>query len=417
MDRAPNGTQHRPLLAILREAPRPVWVLVGGVFVNRAGSFFATFATLFLRSRHFSLASLPALLIAIAATGMLGSLAGGRLADAVSRRAALVTSAWCSAASLAFVAVAPDQATLVVAVCLAGFCTQSYVPAASALLVDFSKPEERVPLFALLRLALNVGAACGALIAGFLASHSFGLLFTLDAATSAAFACLLLVGLPRDATRRADDVALPEPIVSPPDRRAGLTPGLAITLLAFFGVASVYAQQNSTVPLHLAAQGHSPRLFGALLALNAAIVIAAELPLSSFTRQLPSAIPLAWGAGLIAAGISVCEISRTAIAAAACVVVWTVGEMLLSPVASTAMAAIAPADRVARYQSYLTTAQMLGFSLGPAGGALVFASSSDLLAVICAAIGGVCACVFITTGRMLAGHIPEKGPAAGVSTS
>jgi len=188
---------YRSMVAILRGAPRPVWILVGGVLVNRMGSYFATFATLFLTSRDFSLASLPAILVAIAASGMLGSLAGGWLADRVSRRSALTTSASCSAASLTLVALAPTQPTVVVAVCLAAFCTQSYLPAAAALLVDLSPPEDRVPLFALFRLALNLGAAIGVLVAGILATHSYEALFLLDAGTSAAFAVVLLVGLPR----------------------------------------------------------------------------------------------------------------------------------------------------------------------------------------------------------------------------
>lgn len=51
----------------------------------------------------------------------------------------------------------PHIAGTFVAVCVVALCTQSYVPAASALPVDHTVPADRVPLFALFRVALNLG--------------------------------------------------------------------------------------------------------------------------------------------------------------------------------------------------------------------------------------------------------------------
>jgi MFS family permease len=410
----------RSVVTILRTAPRPVWILVAGVLVNRMGSYFATFATLFLTSRAIPLASLPVILAAIAAAGMLGSLAGGWIADRFSRRAALVSSAAASAVSLACVALAPTRPTVIAAVCLSGFCTQSYVPAASALLVDFSRPEERVPLFALFRLALNVGAAIAGLTAGLIAAHSYGALFVVDAVTSAAFAIVILVGLPRPppgprptaGAREADeadggasdpgDADPGEADAARPGRRdrAGQTITLPLMLSAFFCVAAVYAQHTATLPLHLAAAGHTPRLFGALLALNAVIVIAAELPISSLTRRRSPRVPLGLGAGLIAAGMAGCLASGATVVVAGGVLVWTFGEMLLAPVAGNAMADIAPDGRIARYQSYLVAAQTLGFALGPAAGALIYAHASSALPLVCL-IGGFTAVALIVMAARL----------------
>lgn len=392
----------RSVVTILRTAPRPVWILVAGVFVNRMGSYFATFATLFLTSRAVPLASLPFILAGIAAAGMLGSLAGGWAADRFSRRSALVASAAASAVSLACVALAPTRPTVVAAVCLSGFCTQSYVPAASALLVDFSRPHERVPLFALFRLALNVGAAIAGLTAGLIAAHSYEALFVVDALTSAAFAVVILVGLPRvprgrrpaageDDTGRRGRPERPE--------RAPIAVSLPLLLIAFFCVAAVYAQHTATLPLHLAAHGHSPRLFGGLLALNAIIVIAAELPISSLTRRAPTRLPLGIGAGLIAAGMAACLASSATLVVAAGVVVWTVGEMLLAPVAGNAMADIAPDGSVARYQSYLVAAQTLGFALGPAAGALIYVHGASTLPAVCGLAGLTAVVLILVTGR------------------
>ncbi len=171
-------------------------------------------------------------------------------------------------------------------------------------------------------------------------------------------------------------------------------------LSAFFCVAAIYAQHTATLPLHLAAGGHTPRLFGALLALNAAIVIAAELPISSLTRRGPPRVPLAAGAGLIAAGMATCLASGATLVVAGGVLVWTFGEMLLAPVAGDAIAEIAPDGKVARYQSYLVAAQTLGFALGPAGGALIYAHVASTLPLVCAIVGFAAVVLILVAGRL-----------------
>lgn len=395
--------EQRPMLTVLRTSPRPIWVLLAGVLINRIGAYFAIFATLFLTSAGFEVSSLPAILAGLAAAAMLGSLAGGLLADRLPRRTALVASAAASAVSLTFLALAQAPAAVIAAVCLAGFCTQSYVPAASALLVDHTRPEDRVPVFALFRLALNVGAALGPLIAGILASWSYQALFFVDAGTSAAFAILLLVALPRHAAAPAAvEDAAPEPdapAAAPQGARSRAA--VPLLLLALFGIAVVYAQAASTLPLHLADLGHAPSLFGALLALNAVLVIAAELPLSSFTRRQAWPVPLALGAILIAAGMTAGLALGAGSVLIAAVLIWTTGEMLLAPVAGSAMAELAPAHAVARYQSYLSTAQTLGFTLGPVAGTLVYAHSSSALPIACAAVGMACAMLILGVRRLL----------------
>jgi len=57
----------------------------------------------------------------------------------------------------------------------------------TALIADLVPSEQRVTAFALFRLAINVGWACGLTLGGLLADRSFDYLFIGDAATSAAF--------------------------------------------------------------------------------------------------------------------------------------------------------------------------------------------------------------------------------------
>ncbi|HEX9064526.1 MAG TPA: MFS transporter, partial [Streptosporangiaceae bacterium] len=282
--------QRRPVLTVVRHAPGPVWILAAGTFVNRAGSFFSTFATLFLTHRGVSVAALPLTLAGIGAASMAGSLAGGWLSERAGHRNVLVFSMFASAAFLLLLANAPSLPLVVTAACLTAFSAQSYIPAASALLIEHSRPEDRVPLFAFFRLALNLGAATGPLIAGVVATRSYTLLFSLDSLTSVLCGLLILIGIQRrvrpPATAGADRPHEPDPAAGPRERsgQQPRTSGPARALcVVLFAVAMVYVQYQSTVPLELLRHGYSPAFYGVLLTLNGGLVIVAELPVSSVT--------------------------------------------------------------------------------------------------------------------------------------
>ncbi|HTZ43682.1 MAG TPA: MFS transporter [Jatrophihabitans sp.] len=383
---------HRPVRQVVLQAPRPVKILILGVFVTRMGSFFATFATLFLTQRGFASHTLPAVLVAIGLAGMLGSLGGGWLADRIGSRASLVGSMIASSAAVAMLVVAPNHPTVVVAVCLVALCSQSYQPAASALLILNSAPADRVPTFAFFRLAMNVGAAIGAVIAGFVASRSYSALFSIEAIAYAACGMVVFLGLrhaqvtPTGARPDGPDtVAEPnEPALTSAPGRVDLADtaphpqrNLPVWLLCalLFGVATVYAQYQSTLPLQVVRHGYTTAFYGALLAVNGVVVIAGELPISSVTRRLPWVVPLIGGVLVMTIGLAGAAMISLAAVIVVAFIAFTVGEMIFAPVTNAAVAAISPAGTEARYQGLLATAQSLGFSLGPAIGTTVFALS------------------------------------------
>lgn len=399
------GAAPRPVLQVVLHAPRPVRTLILGVFVSRTGSFFATFATLFLTNRHFASHTLPLVLVAIGVSGMVGSLTGGWLADRIGHRSTLVLSMLASAVAVGSLAIAPTHPMIVVAVCLVALCTQSYTPAASALLIVNSEPADRVPTFAFFRLALNVGAALGALIAGFIATRSYSALFSVEAVAYLSCALVIFIGLRDARPENAPAEAEAEATKITGEDAAGLPAGtepagrhLPVWLLciALFGVAVVYAQSLSTLPLQLVGHGFSTAFYGLLLAINGVVVIIFELPISSVTRRLAWVVPVVGGTLLMTAGLVVAALVSLAAAVIVGFVIFTAGEMVLAPVANAAVAEISPVGAEARYQGLLATAQSLGFSLGPAIGTSLFALSHRGLwfgtaVVACALSAGICA--------------------------
>jgi predicted MFS family arabinose efflux permease len=386
----------RSVLAVVLHAPRPVKVLVAGVFLNRTGSFFTTFLVLFLRQLGFSLSQMPIILLAVGVAVPVGSMLGGWASDHFSRRTALVSSTILAAGGLAVIGLSPNRATALVGVFIAAMFAQAYVPAASALLVDHTEERDRVPTFAFFRLALNVGAALGPVLAVFIAPHGLKGLFLTSACCYTVFTAVLWFGLPKPSAAAVADGAEKQ---LQEKARAGHTP---LGLLAFFGAALgitvVYQQYASSVSLAVSGT-HGDGAYASLLTLNGVLVIVAEMPLSAWTRRLPWWIPLVLGAATIAVGIVMCGALHSYWLVAAGVVVWSAGEMLYFPVAASATAALSPPDRIGRYQGYLNTVQAVGFAMGPAIGIAVYGRSAGSLWAGCLVVGVLACAALAAAGR------------------
>src|SRR5437762_11922043 len=89
-----------PLWEDLRALPRPAWVLFGGTFINRFGSFVLAFLVFYLTSRGYSAASAGLALSAYGVVSMAAALAGGQLAHTLGRRNPLALSMFPSAATM-----------------------------------------------------------------------------------------------------------------------------------------------------------------------------------------------------------------------------------------------------------------------------------------------------------------------------
>lgn len=107
-------TFFRTLLAEMRTLPLAVWVLTGGQFINRFGSFVFPFMALYLQDRGLALAEIAWVLGAISLGGTIAPFAGGYLADAIGRRNTIVISLVGSAVSVLAMFYSPGLGSLLV---------------------------------------------------------------------------------------------------------------------------------------------------------------------------------------------------------------------------------------------------------------------------------------------------------------
>jgi MFS family permease len=382
--------------------PAPAWVLFAGTFVNRLGTFVLPFFTLYLTGRGYSA---PQAGLAIGAYGLGGLVAqtiGGLLADRIGRRNTIALSMF-SAGVLTLALWQADTLALIYALMFALACAgELHRPASGALIADLVPGERRVAAFTVFRLSINLGWAAGLALGGFLAERSFDLLFVGDAATSMTFAVISLVALPHGTrTARSDEAHLPT-------ARASILadPGFLLFLASALLSGSVYAQNVSSLPLHVRDAGFGPSTYGALQSLNGVIVVLAELPVIAWAQRHQRLRMVALGQLLIGIGFASLVVADTLPLLVVMVAIWTLGEITGSSASLSIAADRAPEHARGRYQSALGSAWSLAFMLGPVLGTLGYSKDPDALWWTCGVLGGASAALSLWAGRL---PVPTAG--------
>lgn len=370
------------LLASLRALPRPAWVLFAGTFINRFGGFVVPFLTLYLTDQGYSFAAAGLAVSAYGAGNLFASLVGGHLADRLGRRETILLSTFGAAITMLLLAQARTLPAIMVLTFLTGLMSEAYRPASSALLTDLVKPSQRLTAFATLRVTLNAGFAFGPATAGLLAGFGYIWLFVGNAISSALFGLVALLALPRVAGNHAGGASWFEVIAVVRDDKR-----FQQLLLANFAVSLVFMQMASTFGLFVKQLGFSAALYGAVISLNGALIVFCELPLTAFTRRFAARKVMAVGYVLIGAGFGLNYFAHSVAALVACMMIFTLGEMLALPMASAYVADLAPPHMRGRYMGVNGMTWAVALILGPLIGLKLLAVSASALWLSCGVLG------------------------------
>jgi MFS family permease len=377
------------LLRALRGLPRPAIVLLTGVAVNRMGSLLQIFLVLYLTDGGFSPVQAGAVLGCYGFGSILGDFLGGTTSDRIGPRRTILVSMSVSAVLIGAVPYLRSYAALMVVCFLIGMITHLYWPAALAMLACLTPANRLVITSSALRFAINVGATVAPLLGVFLATRSYTLMFLADATTSLLFAIVAAFLLPEATQATAESRS----VVGPDGRR----PGGYLTVLSdrrFVVVAAAAlaaglaeAQYLSALPLRIEASGLPAGLYGAVLAINGAMVIFFELPLTPLVQRVPMQVSMAIGSALTGFGIAMFGVPAGPWPFIVGAVVWTVGEMVSMPSTLAYPALIAPPDLRGRYISVLTTCQNFGFAVGPVIGTALYEVAGATIWILCLVLG------------------------------
>ncbi|MBV9494037.1 MAG: MFS transporter [Acidobacteria bacterium] len=314
------------------------------------------------------------------------STSGGHLADRIGRRNTIVTSMFGSCVAMLSLSQAHRYPAILALTFLVGMFAEMYRPASMALIADLVPPERRIAAFGMYRWAVNLGFAAGPATAGFLANRSFEWVFFGDAMTSLVYGIIAFFLLPHGMRATPHEEERGELFRSVMRDRRFLR-----FLLASILVAAIDFQSLSTFPLHVAAQGLPTSTYGLLLSINGVMIVLFELALTSWTQHRRTEPVIALGFLLAGVGFGLTGLAHNVPALAATVVIWTLGEMVSSPVTGSFVARLAPTHLRGRYNGLWILMWSIGMVTGPALGTLMFQRNPTLLWVICGAAGVIAA--------------------------
>jgi MFS family permease len=376
--------------------PRAFWVLLVGTIVNRAGALVQPFLALYLVTQRRMEVERVGRVCALVGLGWIcAGPIGGELADRLGRRAALAIAGGLGAAAMIALGLAREPAAIATAAFAVGLCGEMYRPASSAIVTDLVPPAERARAFGLMYWAVNIAFAIATSSAGWLAAVSYWALFVIDAATTLAFAAIVLALVPE--TRPA---ALRDP--APSRRTLGFGAPYADREFLGFGVASlvlstVFHQVSAALPIDMQAHGIGPRSFGLLLASNGVMITIAQPFVGRASAGWPRRVPMAVAALLIGIGLGIpAVLGGSPEVYELSIVVWTAGEIAMAGVAPTIVADMAPPHLRGSYQGAYQVAWGAGGFLAPIVGPFVLARcGAAALWSACAAMGASLALAFM----------------------
>lgn len=372
-----------------RNLPPVFWWIWISLLVNWAGAFTRPVLALSLTAGHGYPVSYAGYVIAlIGLGGVLGTVAGGVLADRLGRRPTLVLAHVVTAVAMVALGTASGRWQLEVAAFAVGAGSVAARPAMNAALADVVPPADRPAAFSLNYWAVNVGVAVSAALTGVMVGFGYPVVFVADAAATALCALVVLLKVPE--TRPPGP---PRTRVSRPPLR--IDRRFAVFLLATLAIGSVYEQSATTLPVVMVGAGLTAGAFGLVQALNGLLIAFLQIPLTRWARRhgrrpvlVASALLIGWGFGLnlFAEGL---------FGFAAVALVWTVGEILQMPVGSAVAADRAPGTQRGRYAALYTGAWSAAALLGPAGGGwLLDRGGPAAVWLACAGLGVLAAAGF-----------------------
>lgn len=289
----------------------------------------------------------------------------GKMSDRFGELAVIKFSLYSTGIFLFILSFVETYSLLLVLCFVFAIFSESFRPATLAFLSNQVTPEQRKTSFAIYRLAINFGMSIGPVLGGFLSTIDFKYLFYFDG-TTALLSAFFVSSINWDklikkkVNRSAEEIGLANPKTILSDSK------FLYFLLAVLPVSIVFFQHFSSMPLYLVEElGYEKTIFGLLVAFNTVIIIFLEVPLNNWMSGWKDKNSLAFGAFLTAIGFGALAFVIDFSAIALTIIVWTFGEMIFFPAASSMAAELSPDEKRGEYMGYFQMVFSLSLIIAP----------------------------------------------------
>jgi MFS family permease len=399
------------------EYPRAFWIYNIIVFIDRLGGFmlYPFFALYLTQKFHIGMSTVGLLFAVFSVSGMVGSALGGALTDRMGRKVVIIASLVLSSLSALGMGLAPTMGVFIAVVVVVGTLSSIGHPAHEAVVADLLPPEKRAEGYGIIRVIFNLAVIIAPPIAGILIANSYLTLFIVDAVISLISATIVLLALP-ETKPQASAHAKPETMrqtFGGYGRVFKDTP-----FVAFIGVTVmmtlVYMNMNSTLGVYLRDQHGLPEIsYGALISLNAVIVVFLQFWVSRKLEKYRPMLMMAAGSLLYAIGFAMYGFVSTFVFFAFAMIIITIGEMVVSPFQQSVVASFAPESMRGRYMAVSGLTWSVAFTIGPYFAGLILDSANPgALWLLCGGIGLLATLGFMVLNKTHRTPTPVAEPAA-----
>ncbi|CUB51270.1 MDR family MFS transporter [Bacillus cereus] len=403
----------------LREMDRNVWIrFIGETLNGIAMMMLMPFFALYLKDKVDSLLQVGVIMALSPIAASFGSIIGGRIADIYGRKPIMIFSMTSNALlMLGFLFIEGFIPYAILSIFL-GLSNSLFHPAASAMVADVTAPEKRTEAYGLLRMGHNIGAAIGPIMGASVVMLSKNLVFIIASSTMLFYALLVFVliqeTMPKSANKEEDN-----------EKESGVVwkivlrdKALMIYLLAGIIISMGFSQTEGMLPLHF--DNEMKDIFGTtnpypyLMALNGLLVVLFQFQISKWATDKPVGKTMLYGACLFGIGLFFIgwlpkwfgglDTNATVILITLMFVyaIYTLGEMIMSPVQMTFVANLAPEHLRGTYMGAASLQWITGNAFGPLlGGFLLDRLLGHFLFTILAIGCVVAGVVYISLDRLV----------------
>ncbi|MEU8787012.1 MFS transporter [Streptomyces sp. NPDC048637] len=359
-------------LTRFRELSLALRVLFLASFVNRAGMFvFPLLAVYLVRAKGLSLAEVG-LLISLGSTGLLvGSLLSGPFCDLCGRRQALLLALLLNAAGylgLATLDVPPWAFVALLFVALVGM--GMFGPASNTLIADLTTTGQRPFAYTVSYIGNNLGTGIGPLLGGVAAAYSYHVMFVGNIVAGLLCAALIAVWIPADSRRGAGRKGR-KGSKKPREKVRYGTLGhghvVALVLVSFFYIVPLNGLEYALPLAVTTVLGEPTGLIGVIYAINSVAVVSFGLLIEKRLPAYRTKVLLIVAGLLWALGLSVLTFALSLPVMLLSILVWTLGEVIVSVVVPTYIADHVDERRVGSFMALNGFVLALSRLVVPAG--------------------------------------------------
>ncbi len=357
--------------------PKTVWFLSLVVLINRTGSIVFFFMTLYLTSqKDFTVAEAGQMISIYGLGALFGALLGGWLTDKIGSMKVQLYSLILSGMGYLVLGYAEQSIQIAGLLFAIAVVSESFRPANATAIAEVTTPEIRARAYALNRLAVNVGVTIGPAVGGFLATISYLYIFWIDGFTCLAASLLLWFFLDKFKSKVQKAEEDKNIVVESPWKDKIYLFALLLLLLMGFSFVQIF----NTWPLYLKSfYGLFEDRIGLLLALNAIMVAFIEMPLIHNLEKYNVIKIMGLGGFLLLLGFALLPFGNSFLFAAATVVVWSTGEMLVFPFMAGFISNRANDNNRGKYMGLFTFTFALALVIGPALGTWIYETYNPII--------------------------------------